>query len=412
MSSPEQSTPQIDEYAEGVVPPAPIGTPSKPQKKFDPWHKPRKQIVRHSWSAAINRLMRELRVPIGSPKVIRYFTLPAPEMLDIRHLKQCVTNRQYQVQYIGFTNARTGSDDDAQLQLGKTQLSTQTAWVHQASNILYHRLEDLVSGEQPVARRQLNDYAPFHVINFDLCDHILAPEPKGKLLDALEQIIHMQTARPNGSNDWLLFVATRFDPKIICEKRFARIRDTIVQNCSSSTDFKSGLTDLISMPFENPQTDLSDPSSLSQETMRDLVTVGLSKWIAGLLLKANPPFKLNLLNAFAYAVDGSKQDMLSLVYRCEYAGSPSPPPNSSHTNSADLLSPEVKIALAVLEKAKQTCDLDEKLKGDHEQWMTLANETKELLRSANISDALMATYDDWASDAAKRNDGQSMSSAI
>jgi hypothetical protein len=390
-----------DDFAENVLPP--IKEESiKNKRKLEPWHKPRKQLVRRGWRDNVRRLMSELRFPAGSERVLRYFTLPAPEMLDVRTLEQAARDKNFKVQYVGFTDARSGSDADIQLQLGQTTLRAQTDWVHSESSILHYRLEELAVGKQPVARTTLKNYGPFHVVNLDLCDYLLAPGPKAKLLDALSHILEIQTTHQH--DDWLLFIATRFDADSTCASKFKSIRDVIASNCLESDQFKMELEALLQIKPDTSDALLSDPASLGQNHLRDAISVGLTKWIASQLLKANPPFELEMMRTYVYAVDGAKHDMLSLVYRCRYKGTSVSAGAAPAVSAAEKQSKEVILGLLALAKTRTLVDLDKTLRDDDDIRLELGNETKALLKQANYGDDVLGLYDAWATDEAIKAD--------
>lgn len=391
-----------DDFAEGVVPPVKEDA-VKSRRKLEPWHKPRKQLVRRGWRDNVIRLMKELMFPVGAERVFRYFTLPAPEMLDVRTLEQAARQSQFKVQYVGFTNARSGSEDDRQLQLGQATLRAQADWVHAESSILHYRLEELAAGSQPVARSALRDYGPFHVINLDLCDYLLAPGQNAMLLDSLGHILEMQTTRQH--QDWLLFIATRFDADSTCPLKFERIRGAIAANCAASDLFKTELEALLKIEPGTCAAILADPATLSQEHLRDTISVGLTKWIASRLLMANPPFELEMMRTYVYAIDGSKHDMLSLVYRCRYKGTPIPSGIPPAVGAIAEISREVRLGLRALKKTRSLVDLDKVLRSDVSVRKELGDETKALLKQANYGDDVLGGYDSWASDEAIKASG-------
>ncbi len=394
MSGTDDAPGLIDEFADGALPAIAPKTWERHARELRPWHKPRKQLVRHGWRDNVSRLMKELHHATGTPKVLRYFTLPAPEMLDIRVLEDAAKNRQYQVQFVGMTAERSGSEDDQHLGVAQATLKAQSDWVHAASDTLHYRLEDLAAGSSPVARRKLREYAPFHVINFDLCGYLLAPDngAGATVLDALEAIIEMQTSQPGG--DWLLFVATRFDEENTCPQKFERVRQAIEDNCASSPEFKNELEQLLQVAAGVGVEFLKDPTGLARPQLRDAICVGLTKWLASKLLQASPPFELDMMTTYVYAVDGGEHDMLSLVYRCRYRGTPAPMTDVAPDSAATV---EQRIALRALKKTRELLDIDSHLLSDPAKMNSMAAETKGLLRQANYPDALLDGYDEWAS---------------
>lgn len=395
FSTPADLSEEHDSFADDAVPKKPERL-ARADRPLQPWHKPRKQFVRREWVATVRRLMRELRFQVGAPKIFRYFTLPAPEMLDIRTLESTAKKEAFRVQYVGFTDARDGSNDDRQLQLGQASLRAKDDWVHSESEILYYRLEDLAAGPSPVARQKLEQFGPFHAINIDLCDYLFAPGPRARVLEALEQLIVVQTTRQH--DDWLLFVATRFDSAQTCGIKFERLKNAIAANCGASKEFKDGLDELLKVSAGGAEEIIANPTTLSQDHLRDVICVGLTKWLTAILLKASPPFELEMLPTYVYAVDGSKQDMLSLVYRCCYRGSPAPVSGAIDINptSAATAAREVALAIKALKQTRRLIDIDARLAGDAVTRQELVDETIGLLRQANYDEAVLAGYSDWA----------------
>ena len=408
-----------DDFEVGSVPEARV-VAERFHRKLKPWHKPRKQLVRRAWRDNVSRLMSDLTWPLGAERVLRYFTLPAPEMLDIRTLVGPAREKQYKVQYVGFTDARNGSQDDAQFRLAQNALRVQDDWVHSDSNILYYKLEELAHGTRPVAKAKLKDYGPFHVVNFDLCDYLLAPGDNAKLLESLAHILDIQTSRQK--DDWLLFIATRFDAANTCPEKFAMLRQVIESNCAESAEFQTGLETLLKVAAGTFSQVLADPSAVNQEQLCAAISVGLTKWLATVLAKAVPPFQLDMMKSYVYAVEGSTQDMLSFVYRCRYRGTAAPAneaviaavgakPNAAPLSTVESTvgytkqstaapapapSLEVEAALKAIKKTSGLLDLDKQLRDYPNELISLGDETKALLREANYSEEVLAEYDAWA----------------
>jgi hypothetical protein len=85
---------------------------SRPKRvEFAPWHHPVKQRVRTTqWQELVRRLINQRGLTGG---VLRYFTLPGPDLLDVRVLAETCAPLGVPIEYFGF---------DAALQA--TQIST------------------------------------------------------------------------------------------------------------------------------------------------------------------------------------------------------------------------------------------------------------------------------------------------
>src|SRR4051794_11388333 len=80
-----------------------------PERTYDGWHLPRKQVVRHAqWSGPLGDLLRRRK---AAPTTIRYLGLPGRDLLDIRHLLDTVCAPMgCEISFIGFDRAAKDND--------------------------------------------------------------------------------------------------------------------------------------------------------------------------------------------------------------------------------------------------------------------------------------------------------------
>ena len=74
------------------------------RKSFLPWHKPRKQYVRHhQWRAEIDLMLNDAP---RADNTLKYLGLPGPDLLDLRHLHAEICEpRDLGFRFLGFNNA-------------------------------------------------------------------------------------------------------------------------------------------------------------------------------------------------------------------------------------------------------------------------------------------------------------------
>src|SRR5262245_8498942 len=91
-----------DIYGDAPPPALPLLVPAK-RVDFQPWHYPVKHVVRSEQWAALTRNLLEEHYP--NLVVLRYFTLPGADMLDVRVLSDVCGPRGISIEYFGFNAA-------------------------------------------------------------------------------------------------------------------------------------------------------------------------------------------------------------------------------------------------------------------------------------------------------------------
>jgi hypothetical protein len=82
---------------------------SERKRKFAPWHHPVKQIVRSKqWAALSYRLIKDSR-SAAQQKILRYFTLPGTDLLDVRVLAGALEPLGTKIEYFGFNASPSSS---------------------------------------------------------------------------------------------------------------------------------------------------------------------------------------------------------------------------------------------------------------------------------------------------------------
>jgi hypothetical protein len=362
------------------------------RKDFQPWHHPVKQIVRHrQWGALTERLIGAIRPQVA---VLRYFTLPGPDLLDVRVLADVCEPRNVRVEFFGFDSAapaeagaesRRGDDEaaaaDAQAVL------RQAGRITDESVVLRGRLED-IAFESTHAATQLRAQQPFHVINIDACNHLTyRSEGRANLFDALRVLLRHQM---RAQQPWLLFITTRCAPDRLCDagdEFKARIADNLIL---SPEEFREALAAALDAEPPSLEEALEAAWEAADANFLKIYLIGLGKYLLH-LFNGQPAFPadVELVSAYAYGIHPEEPPMLAAAFRITPAGQLMFPPAVGGSVPVRALEPE--LAVRVAERANRLWLLDEAL-----QRLDIRQEavdgTVALLRSANYD---MAAWRQW-----------------
>ena len=373
-----------DQIFQTVVPTAfPTSRRVDIQKQSRPWHKPRKQIVRRCWNYHIKKLLKKLHVPVGGARTFRYFTLAGPDLLDIRALESVVKGDNYVLKWVGFSPRAT--EEEAEIILNQSQVRGYD-WVDETSEELWFRLEDMASGEKPVALKIVEGHGPFHAINFDLCQNVTAVKGQApSIFDALLRLIEFQTKTCN--HDWLLFVTTKIEKNNTPTAVFESFFEAIKQNLNSSVDFTESFSSFCESIGTLDEQVLAAPFDMADDAFVRVFCLGFSKWLVSHLCSAHPLVKLEMQDSQIYTVESGKKDMLSLVYKC----SPNRVAPGVHP-VAGIDEIEIALGRNALKRTANLRDLDEAC--DDIYFAGLVDEVRDLLKSANYPAELIANVGD------------------
>lgn len=354
---------------------------------FAPWHHPVKQIVRkHQWGALTEKLVRKARTG-DDRKVLRYFTLPGADLLDVRVLAEACSAHGTQIEYFGFDiSARqapgaaagepviTGAWTAAESALRQARRITGRAL------ILPDRLEDIAQSNSHAAG-QLRQQRPFDVINIDACDN-LAFKPEGRshsTFDALDVLLRHQM---EAKQPWLLFITTRVEPGLLSDAGL-KFQAAISKNLELSGDrFGPALAAALEAGIDTLASDLASAWTRLDARFLKLFSIGLGKHLLQFYHnQPNLPSKVELASLYAYRVRAGEPDMLALAFRITPEGLRAMP---AGTGGATVLSSlEVDSALYVVEQATKLQDLDLALENEPELKADAVTSTEGLLGDAN-----------------------------
>lgn len=364
-----------------------------PEKRqnFAPWHHPVKQLVRKTqWEALVARLVRD-NAPDGN--VLRYFTLPGADLLDVRVIAEGCTPLGIQIEYFGF---------DAEMQaveLNAPRIELESA-LRQAGRItanaviLPDRLED-IAVDQSQAARQLETRQPFHVINIDACDH-LAYQPDGRqrsTFDAVQALLRHQMI---ATRPWLLFITTRVEPGLLAGPGDA-MRQAVNDNLANAAGFDDALAAAIEADVALVHDALADVWTNHNSKFLKLYAIGLGKVLLQFFhAQPNHPANVELASACAYRVYGNEPDMIALAFRITPDGPVVFQPGQ--VRQPDLAM-EAARAVRLATRAQAMRDLDGELEANAEVRDAMARDSASLLRASNYD---MNAYQAWLANHARR----------
>lgn len=361
------------------VEPAPSDLGKK--RRFEPWHLPVKQFVRlRQWALQTDRLLGDLNKK-EAVQVLRYFTLPGPDLLDVRVVAEACARRGASIELFGFDSAAPESRKNERgeaLELDRVILR-QAGRIVDSSTVIRGQLESIAIANSQEAN-QLQNRPPFHVINLDACNHLTYRRGGGgaNLFDALRTLLtHQLTAR----TEWLLFITTRCGPGFLSEAQ-DEFQARIEENIRISTEFSEELASAL-------ETNVSGLLDRTQEVwdchnshFLKLYCVGLGKYLLKWFnAQVGTPAETRLVSAVAYRVSGEEPDMLAIAFRIRPLGRRVFEPG---IDAVAVAPPEPEQAARVARKANGLVDADLLLQTNEEVLREAVQTTEALLHDANF----------------------------
>ncbi|HDZ73073.1 MAG TPA: hypothetical protein ENH55_09900 [Aurantimonas coralicida] len=348
----------------GETPPPPLVRRAK-KTDFAPWHHPVKQIVRdYQWGALTEKLVQSRKEDARG--ILRYFTLPGADLLDVRYLSKKLEAHNSKIEYFGFNQGQPDEDPaDAEAEKG-TYFSAESA-LRQAGKttgnavVLPDRLEDIANPNSQAANR-LRQQGVFDVINIDACNHLgFSPEGRTQsLFDAMGTLLAHQL---RAEKPWLLFVTTRVAPDLLGTPAIT-LQSAINDNIKLHPDFGGAVAQCIKGNIQTLAGDLNKSWGQNGESFLKMFVLGVAKYLLQFFHgQPNLQAKVELASAYAYRVYGDEPDMLSLAFRVSPSGLKVHPHTAGTAVVGDNL--ELGAALAVVERLSKLWLLDGSL--DDEQ---------------------------------------------
>lgn len=363
-------------------------------KKFLPWHRLRKQVVREmQWCESVKPLIQNLK-EIDRP--LKYLGLPGTDLLDIRLLHQeiCIP-KDIELFFLGFnTDADPENENQIEADISLEEVK-QLSHIDPASKIRSDMFET-ISAQTNMAHQVSKKHAPYDIVNIDLCDGFAKEKPGllgETMYNAITEVIGLQEKT---RDPWVLFLTTRVDKKSNSPATFDRLQKIYDSNVESCPSFKSEVNTL----FGANHMDLSKANTNSPKNRFNIFTTGISKWLISLGLGSSPSWDVEVLNSFSYQVwpKNPYPDLVSLAYK--FTPRVSAPVDKFKLANAESTKTftECELATKVVTRILNTMDCDKALREDPEFLESMAETCSSLMEQARYDkDAFRA----WATDDAK-----------
>ena len=375
--TPPPNEPEEEFTDDDIFPITAYEAPIREKKPFLPWHRPRKHFVRHEqWQQQIEKLVNEVAL---EQKTIRYLGLPGTDLLDIRHFHRtlCVP-KDLTLRFLGFNTAAHPQD------AGQTELNISLDEVLKMPRIdpLSNVIADdfcLLADESSLAWDRARDLGPFDVINIDLCDGFATHRP-GTLdnnhYNAVSKLMALQAGK---KQPWLLFLTTRTGLQDINAEVLNTLIEKYRRNLAECGSFK-----------EKSSTDfgIANEADLLREVQTpdghlSVFLVALCKWMIGIGVVQQPPFKVSVTSTLGYRVasEATHNDLVSIAFRFDptFAAAPDP---MGMARVEDPRPSECQLATATVRRVKNRKCVDTILRDDPGTMSSMVEATAELLALA------------------------------
>ena len=370
-----------DDFASGIFGDSEYVRPHTEPKEFKPWHKPRKQFVRREQLSALLLRLYEQRKP-GDP--LCYLGLPGTDLIDLRYLHdQLCSESERPLRFLGFnTEAQPGNPAHVQLSVSLDEVR-QMANVDPQSAVIHDDFRR-IGNSNSVAWQRTRQFAPFDVVNIDLCDGLASDPPQSdeSVYKALAELVAIQRHNPN---PWLLLVSTRIRHGMFDADAEGWLTGLFRENVANCEGFAEVCKELLESNVES-----IDPATCNDADLLVLMTAAIGKWLSA-LVRAQGPSRIELASTHGYRVNpvSVREDLVSLALRVEPIILASRDPLSP---TPPTLEDECTTAKAILRRLARRLDVDTLLKQRPDVYEGLVRETERLLADARYE---VADYRQW-----------------
>jgi len=369
------AVPDEEEHADDIVEVVAYEAPMPVSAKtFLPWHRPRKQYVRHhQWCHEIIRMVNETP-PVGS--VLKYLGLPGVDLLDLRHFHTEVCEaHQIDMRFLGFINgAHPASKAQTELNISLDEVR-RLPRIDKMSLVIGDNFAR-VANQESIAFVKVRQLGPYDVINLDLCDGFSAQAPgtlDNNYYDAVRSLLALQART---MNPWLLLLTTRADRPNIDEEVLQKLLEKYISNLSECAPFRDASREHFDIETEEALVAAVGESA----GLLPIFLTGLCKWFVGLALQHQPPNSVELRSVFGYRVDtgAEHENLISLAFKFTPTFIPAADPLGI-ANQPVVSLDEGKLATRALKRVAKRIDADKKLTEDAVLRQSMIDATAHLL---------------------------------
>lgn len=343
-------------------------------KEFLPWHRPRKQYVRHNqWCREILRLVADTPPPDG---VLKYLGLPGVDLLDLRYFHSTVCEpKQIGLRFLGFiSGAHPASKAQTELNISLDEVR-RLPRIDAMSDVIGDNFAR-VANQTSLAFVKARGLGPYDVINLDLCDGFGAQAPgtlDNSYYEAMRSLLALQSRK---MTPWLLLLTTRADKPNINDEVLRTLLDKYISNLAECESFRDASREHFNIE-DAAELDaaVNEPAGLLP-----VFLTSLCKWFVALALEYQPPTSVELRSAFGYRVEkgAEHEDLVSLALKFTPTFIPAADP--LQLARQQIAAPdEGTLATRALKRVANRIDADKKLQDDEPLYQSMVDATGALL---------------------------------
>lgn len=364
--------------------------------RLDPWHSPRKQLVREKqWIYFSRRLINQEKGTPGLPEhpnaepQVRVLTLPGIDYLDVRQFADVCRELGCCLTSTGFLER-----DEENRRVARAQIREQSlidaGLITGNSYTFPRRLEDIVStGSQ--AYRDLKRRGPFHIVNIDACGSIAAPSAcdESRLIEAVYRIVELQLEL--NRSRWLLFVTADVRPGSIAQETLRRLCNAIFQNAEANDEFRNRALPLLDPEGTDIRAAAEAAAGEAGTTFLRLFGLGIAKWFLGLARSKDWDMKTH--HPFCYSTMPRGDETPSMA--CLAFEFLPPPPGLQDPHGVVLAKPapggrHADTSIRAAEKMEGMANADYRLREDERLRSRLTETLRNLLEEAGYPPPVLA----------------------
>ena len=343
-------------------------------KEFLPWHRPRKQYVRHQqWCREIVRMIADTP-PAGG--VLKYLGLPGVDLIDLRHFHTAVCQaKSVDLRFLGFnSSARPASNAHTELNISLDEVR-RLPRVDPMSDVIGDNFAR-VANQDSIAFRKARALGPYDVINLDLCDGFGAQAPGALDNSYYEAVRSLLALQAHTMNPWLLLLTTRADKPNVNDLVLQALLAKYISNLAQCASFRDASRDC----FDIESAAALTAAANTPAGLLPVFLTGLCKWFVALALEHQPPTTVELRSVFGYRVDkgAEQEDLISLALKFTPTFVPADDPLGL-ANQPVTAPDECTLATRALKRVAKRIDADKKLADDAALHQSMVDATAHLL---------------------------------
>lgn len=310
--------PDEEGFADGIVATVAYEAPLPQKKDFLPWHRPRKQFVRHhQWCEQIEALLSEIQ---ANTTALRYLGLPGVDLLDLRYFHDQVCQpRQIPLKFLGFNSgANPLSNAQTELNISLHEVR-KLQFVDPISEVIGDNF-CLMANESSFAWDRTKEFGPYDVINLDLCDGFGIHAP-GVLEDthynAVSRLLSLQA---KNKNPWLMLITTRTGQEHVHADVLQIFLQKFLDNLQVCQTFQQASAEKFAIADEAALRAAAD----SSRGVATIFLTGLCKWLAGLAIGHASKIEVKSVIGYRVLPEAEHEDLVSIALKFEPTFVPAP----------------------------------------------------------------------------------------